>query len=129
MRVRVLPPEEWGRLLDEVPAPQIAPALGKGGTTVLVVEDDSGALEACATVALIPHVDSLWVREDARRNLGVGRALMRSLLTTAYRFGPYFIASAETDAVAAMWERMGARRSPLTFYLQFFDEVKLCRTV
>lgn len=123
MRVRELPYAEWSRLAEETQAPQIAPALGRGGTVVLVVEDAAGWIQACATVALIPHVDSLWVRPDARRNLGVGRALMRAILGTAHKFGPYFIASAETPEVASMWERMGARRSPLTFFLQFLDEV------
>lgn len=124
MKVRILPPEEWSKL--EAYCPQVATSLKPEACDVLVAEDENG-IAACVSVAKITHFESLWVREDARKNLGVKRALMREAFRLARSLGTWALCSAEESCVWTYWRRMGARPSPLTFLVMSTEQERVLR--
>ena len=78
MRVRELPPVEWGRLRETELGP-IIDAMPLEHTMVLVVEDDAGEIVGCWGCYSILHVEGIWIREDHRKKGSVGRRLWTAM--------------------------------------------------
>lgn len=98
MTARVLPPEEWHRLVPE--------AIDPAGQ-VLVVED-GGQIVGCVGLAWCLHAEDLWVAPAHRGKVGVVRALLREVAAIGARAGIRATCVAVPDpAVGAFVTRLG----------------------
>jgi len=96
MRSRILPPEEWSRIVEGEAAealPSFAPS-----TEIYVVEDGG---QIVATWAAIPtiHMECLWVRPSHRGLVSVAVRLFRGLREISAKWG---VGSVVTSSLSPM---------------------------
>lgn len=85
MIARVLPPEEWPRLVG-TEAETAWPHFDPENTRVLVVED-GGEIVATWTVMRVVHVECLWAKPSHRGMFGVAKRLLKAMRETASAWG------------------------------------------
>ena len=73
MITRILPPEEWGRLVD-TPLESSWQDLNPSWAKVLVVEDGD-RIVGCWTLLSIWHLEGLWIAPDYRQKTSVARRI------------------------------------------------------
>lgn len=102
MTIRELPPEEFSRLAD---VPELR-GLEEQEVKVLVGEDD-GEIVAFWLIGLAVHLEPIWVREDKRNGLVVGRLWkeMRRILDACGINSAF--STTGSDEVAGYLERLG----------------------
>lgn len=116
MKIRVLPPEEWDRLPEDVRAfcATLAP-----GDALPIVAEDSGVIVGRVVVMRAPHIESWWVATGYYGNAGVTRGLLRTALSQAKEWGSsWAMANAEPGPMTKTLERLGGEWIPVhTFML------------
>ncbi len=92
---RVLPREEYGRLVGTYLEPLIAhfPA----DTDVVVVEDEDGAIVGCSSLFARDHVEGTWIADGHRNAPGVFWSLLQGIKATAKRRGSTRVLTASMD--------------------------------
>ena len=118
MNARILSPEEWERL--EMPGlPELFRYVEPQNVAVVVVENDSGEIEASVMALQVTHFEGLWIKPEARGNAGVFRALMRQayalprLRKENWVFGGAEDGDGQMDTLCT---RLGGRALPVKFY-------------
>src|SRR6185369_10825009 len=82
MRSRILPPEEWHRLVG-TEAEKMFPHMNPEETRVMVVEDDAGEIAATWSLVRVVHAEFLWCAPKYRGSFGVAKRLLRIMRETA----------------------------------------------
>lgn len=117
MTTRVLPPAEWSKLAETDFAP-LVPQLIADAVTVLVAEDETGAVIGCWGLITFAHVEGLWVAPAHRKR---GRVLVRLWnamrdLAGSRHIGAVFT-GAVTDDIRRLLESRGAQALPPQYVL------------
>lgn len=108
MKVRVLPPEEWDRLPEDVAA--FCATLRHEDVAPVVVEDE-GVIVARLLMMRAPHMEAFWIAEEQAGNGGVTRALLRRAMEQGREWGAgWTMANAGDDAMCKTLERLGAEQ-------------------
>lgn len=116
---RVLPCEEWHRLARTELA---SVARDAPGAEVVVVERD-GAIVGCWALLLAWHVEGLWIAPADRGHASVARRLWRAMRAlVATREASHVFTVADSKAVLALLDRVGAKRVPGDSYVFSFEE-------
>lgn len=111
MTTRLLPPEEWDRLVG-TEADAVRPYLATLGARPLVVEDET-RIVGCWVLLPMWHAECLWIAPSHRTKASVGRRLLRGLWTAAAAMGIERIwTSAGSDDVRQLLTRYGAQAMP-----------------
>src|SRR3990167_9526559 len=106
MTTRVLPPEEWHRLVG-TEVESIVPGLVPEHTQVLVVEQDGAIVGTWAVLRLV-HVECLWIAPAHRRKAGVAARLLRAMVQAAERWRtPSVWTGSMSPEVTSMIQRLG----------------------
>jgi hypothetical protein len=74
MKSRILPPEEWARLGENLYADHLDARRGQ----FVVVEDEHGDIVGRMMFVLVPHAEDLWIAPEHRKRGVVGRHLVRA---------------------------------------------------
>ena len=107
MVTRILPPDEWPRLMG-TEAQALWPHLDAGRSTILVVEDEGEIIGTWALMNVL-HAECLWIAPAHRGKSSVARRLWTALVKTAKeRSAPTVATSALTDDVKALLAHVGA---------------------
>jgi hypothetical protein len=118
MNARILPPEEWSRLMGvDVAAPVLRYA-DPSQVTVVVVEDDAGKIVGCLPVLRISHLEGLWVRPGHRNGTAL-RTLLRAALEAVRGNGDSWALCGVCDGddlMAGLLPRVGGFEVPARFY-------------
>lgn len=108
MITRILPPEEWSRLVG-TEAEAVWPHLDSRRASVIVVEDESGRIVGTWTLITQLHAECLWIDPEHRGRGSVARRLWKELQLRAKAFGaPTVATSAVSDDVRTLLEHVGA---------------------
>lgn len=107
---RVLPPEEWEKLLafpfaaNGLPDPAAA--------FIIVSETADGTIKGIWSCLLQPHLDGLWVAEEDRHTIVAG-TLLREMKATLLRFKvPVAFTVISDPAVMVIAHKAGLHRAP-----------------
>lgn len=76
---RLLPPSEWPRLAGTLLDPAwktFSPSSDK-----IIAVEAAGVIVACISLSQQWHLEGLWVREDYRGRIGVGRRMLTTVRT------------------------------------------------
>lgn len=107
MTSRVLPPEEWPRLVG-TEAEALWPTLDPEYSRIVVVERD-GEIVACHVLMNVLHVECLWIHPESRGKASVGRRLWHAVQDEARATGVRAVMThADSDQVRGLLERAGA---------------------
>lgn len=107
MVTRILPPDEWPRLMG-TEAEAMWPHLDSRRSTVIVVED-AGAIVGTWTLLRVLHAECLWIAPSHRGKASVARRLWAELQNIVRGMGEHTVAtSAVSDDVRAMLEHVNA---------------------
>lgn len=109
MITRVLPPDEWPRLVG-TEAETIWPNLDPMKSRVIVVEDN-GQIVGCHVLSWVLHAECLWTHPDHRGKAGVARRLWPAVKVNALEMGASVIATAaNSDVVRELLAHVGAEQ-------------------
>lgn len=116
MTTRILPPDEWPRLVG-TEAEQLWPLLDPSTARVVVVEHD-GAIVGCHVLMQVVYAECLWVHPDHRGKSSVARRLWSGVQETARGLGVHAVAThAIDDTVRGLLAHVGAVRVPGDAYM------------
>lgn len=118
MKARFLRAEEFG-LLNTPGLPQITPHIPERDASVVVVEDDSGEVVACMTVAKITHLESVWIEPSRRGSQGIVRELLRHAFALPDIRGEKWViggAAHGDPEMRSYLERLGGQPIDAAFY-------------
>ena len=108
---RLLDQSEHATVLAGIPV-FTALVSGEVAASVLVAEDEAGALLAAWSLLLIPHAEPLWVAEPARHRprflVGLFEAMQGLLESAGWRRGAVIVT--EEDQVRGILDRLGFQR-------------------
>lgn len=113
MNTRLLPPDEWPRLVGtelETVYPRMTPGLD----AVMVVEDE-GEIIACWASILMRHLEGVWIAPAHRGKSSAARRLLVGM--GKYVGGGGVMTGAGSEEVRAMLERLGAVKVPVDQYV------------
>lgn len=99
---RILPKEEWPRLLDTGCNLMQAHQCAMLGGHVIVDENEHGDIVGTGFAMVSVHLDGLWVREDYRRG-AVFRRLGRALMRMAQQAGVSSVFASVKNDMLADW--------------------------
>ena len=119
LTTRELPPEEWPRLAGTDLAAWL-PRMDPGRFTVLVVEDEQGAIVGTWAFLLVLHAEGFWIDPAHRRTGGVVRGLLRAAMDIARERGESWVfTGAEKDdaALDRYIRRLGGQEMPIRSYV------------
>lgn len=111
MTRRILPREEYGRLVGTYLEPLIA--VLPPDADVIVIEDDAGQIVGCSSMFARDHVEGTWIAESHRNAPGVFWQLLRGIRATAEARGSSRVLTASMDdRMTAFLGRVHAERLP-----------------
>ena len=117
MTSRILPSAEWHRLVG-TELESIIDAMIPEQTTVMVVEDSTGAIVGTWALIRFLHAEGFWIHPDHRGQGSVLRRLIAVTRTEAHRQGEVVVwTGAATADVEALLTHVGAARLPIQHYL------------
>lgn len=109
MKVRFLPPEEFGRL-GGTPWAGIKPA---PLTELLVVEDDDGQIIGTWSEVVLPHLEGFWVHPDHQGKAAVAKLLLSHMFRHLQDAGVSTVLThAPGDHVEGFLVRLGGQPLP-----------------
>lgn len=109
---RVLPPEEWHRLVG-TEAELLAPHFNPEHTRVLVVEDE-GEIVATWSLVRVVHAECIWVKPSHRGSFRVVKRLLTIMRDTARAWSVSAVfTGALSEQVEHLIEKFGG--TPLPF--------------
>lgn len=108
--IRMLPPEEWGRLKGRGPGPLLPHVPG----AEVVVAESGGEIVATLAVAPFVHFEGVWI-DPAHRNAGVVRGLLRQAFDVAD--SPWVVAGSADENMRGILTRLGAQKIAAEFWV------------
>lgn len=96
MTTRVLPLEEWGRLVG-TELETVYPHLDTQRARIVVVEDEGGVIVGCWALYPLVHAEGVWIAPAHRGKAGVARQLYRGMVQTARRMEVQTVLTAAID--------------------------------
>lgn len=121
---RILPPEEWDRLPEDVAL--FCTTLRPEDVAAVVVEDE-GVIVARMLVMRAPHWEAFWMADEAAGNAGITRALLRAATEKAREWGSTWImANAAPGPMAKTLERLGGEWLPVHTFMLPTKEGETC---
>lgn len=115
MMTRLLPREEWDRLLDTEAGP--ACPYFPEDTRVIVVEAHGDVLGAWSMPRYL-HAECLTINATHRRKGAVGRLLLNAMYEQARATGDRVVLTSSLDSKIDQWcERVGGARLPGAHYV------------
>lgn len=109
MTTRLLPPEEWPRLVG-TEAEHLWPHLNPQTARIVVVERD-GVIVGCHVLMTVLHAECLWIAPAYRGAASVGRRLWTAVQEEARRDGVAAVMTqADSDPVRRLIARAGGVR-------------------
>jgi hypothetical protein len=117
LRTRILPAEEWPRL-QGTELESVWPTLHPEHASVLVVEDDEGAIVGTWAIIHVLCAEGLWIAPAHRGRAAVGRRLwagMRTLLRGLHARG--VITSSMSPSVDRLFAHVPSQKLPGTQYV------------
>lgn len=116
MTTRILPPEEWPRLVG-TEAETLWPTLDAAHAQILVVEDGE-KIVGCWTLMMIPHVECLWIDPAERARVSVARRLWMGMRALTSQLGARHVwTAAVSDPVRGLLDHASARKLAGDHYL------------
>ena len=118
MNARILPPEEWPRLVG-TEAEAAWPYFNPEHTKILVVEED-GEIIGTWTAVQVVHAECIWVAPSHRGSFGVWKRLLRGMrdMATAWGANRVLTASASPEVTNLILKWGGVPVPCETFVLQ-----------
>lgn len=127
MTSRVLPRHEWDRLA-ETELGAVCQYLDSSVTSILVVEDDQGAIVGCWSMFPVWHVEGVWVAPAHRGKASVARRLLQLMRRQAQRVGAATVMTGcLSPMVRALLTGLGATALPGEHFVIPIPEVTTCR--
>lgn len=116
-QTRILPPSEWGKLADTEMGPALA-TINPDAMTVVVAEDESGAVIGCWGLVNFAHLEGMWVHPDHRGRGVVLRRIWNDICEIARvrGLGAVFT-GAESPEVARWIEKRGGQKLPFDSFV------------
>lgn len=109
LETRVLPPDEWGRLVG-MECETVVPHLRPGRDQVVVVERD-GVIVGSWVLLWVLHAECVWVAPAVRGSRGVVRRLLEGMRAAARSLGVARVATAaQSDDVRRILDHLHAER-------------------
>ncbi len=96
MTDRILPPEDWHRL-HGMDLANVLQYLPPAETTVIVVEDDAGAIVGCWATFRVHHAEGVWIAPEHRGKTSVARRLWRRMRAVVTERGASSVITAAMD--------------------------------
>lgn len=115
-RERILPVEEWPRLVGT----ELEPALAKLSpqTAQIVVVETDGQIVACWALLLLPHVEGVWVHPDYRNICSVTLRLWRGMRHALRAIGgTHAITGASSPEIQRLLDRPSVTKLPQEYLL------------
>lgn len=110
MTTRLLPFEEWSRLSETALAPLVNVSHPLR-LSVLVVEDDAGAIVGCWGLLTFLHAEGLWIAPEHRTKASVARHLLRAMKQAVAERGEAVVLTGSQDpAIDRLIEHWGGTR-------------------
>lgn len=108
MKTRILPPEEWPRLIG-TEAEALWPHLDSRSSQIIVVEDVDGVIVGTWALMNMLHAECLWIAPGHRGGGAVARRLLTGLRDQMKQRGTMTVAtSAISEDVKALLTKLGA---------------------
>ncbi len=112
MTTRLLPPEEWHRLVG-TEAEALVPSLRPTHAGVVVVEDADGVIVGTWTLLRVVHAECVWVHPAHRGRGSVAARLLRGMSSLARAWGvDRVVTGACEPAVEALILKLGGQALP-----------------
>lgn len=114
MKLRLLPPEEWPRLVGtelEKLYPHLAPDMAQ----ILVVEEEGAGSKIVGTWAIYPqvHAEGVWISPGHRSKGAVAKHLMEGLSQVLTHFeASGFVTSSVSEEVTSLIKGLGGEELP-----------------
>lgn len=116
MTTRILPPDEWPRLVG-TEVETVWPTLDPSLSSIVVVEQD-GEIVGCHVLMWILHVECLWIAPAHRGKASVGRRLWSAVQRAARATGVRAVwTAAADDRIRGLLAHVGARQLPVDHYV------------
>lgn len=96
MTTRLLPPDEWPRLIG-TELETVWPLLDRDRAQIVVVEDDAGAIVGCWALFPLIHAEGVWIAPEHRGKAVVARHLYRGMVQTARAMQARTVLTAAVD--------------------------------
>ena len=121
LTTRILPPDEWHRLVGTELETVVACLAVDAPAHVLVIEQDE-CIVGCWLLMATWHVEGLWVAPTHRKRGRVGQRLLDGMRTLVRGFGSHAVvtASLSTD-VTTLLRKIGATELLGTHFLMRMD--------
>lgn len=120
MTTRVLPCEEWPRLMG-TDAAAIWPTLDPMRTAIVVVEDD-GLIIAHHILLFVLHAEALWVHPEHRKGIVGGRLWAAVKLAVRGAGSRGFVTAAIDDDVRSLIAKVGGMPIPGSHFVVNVEE-------
>lgn len=127
MTVRVLPPDEWNRLVG-TELESVWPILNRETTSVMVVEHE-GEIVGCWAMFPVTHVEGITIKEGYRSSPVVAMKLLRMMRSLCRDQGIKTVVTGSlSNAVSRYIERLGGVEVPgKQFAISLESEGLLCQ--
>lgn len=128
MKARILPVEEWPRLVG-TEAEAAWPYLNPENTRVIVVEE-AGEIVGTWTMLRIVHAECLWISPKYRGSFGVAKRLLRGMREIATGWGvEKVITGSASEHVTALIAKFGGVPMPCVSFILPVNGTSPQRTV
>lgn len=117
LTTRLLPFVEWKKLAH-TPLRELATVPAEPEGTLVVVVEQADEILACWSAIQTVHLEGLWEAPEVRGNPGIGRALLRQMMTTLRGGGiPGVLTLALTPEVETLIQKFGGTLIPGTTWI------------
>jgi Acetyltransferase (GNAT) family len=121
LTTRLLPPDEWHRLIGTELEPVVACLAVDAPAHVLVIERD-GCIVGCWLLMATWHVEGLWVAPAHRKRGRVGQRLLDGMRTLVRKLGSRAVVTASLSSdVTTLLRKIGATELLGTHFLMRMD--------
>lgn len=116
MKARILPPEEWSRLIG-TEAELVWPQVDSLNADVLVVEDGDEIVGTWMFLKVV-HAECFWISPKHKASFAVGKRLIQGLRDQGKKWGVASVITGSVDPhVTDMIERFGGKPMPCESFI------------
>lgn len=117
MTTRILPPEEWARIAHTDLGPVVM-AVNPDAVTVVVAEDEQGAIAGCWALINFAHLEGMWVDPAHRRKGVVLKRMWNTICDVAAERGLGSVLTGSVDPSVTAWiEHRGGEKLPFESFV------------